>query len=173
MELRAQLHRVPDVVQWDLDRLCLWSAGAQVPSPAWHSGLKDLAVLQLCHRLQLPLGSDPWPWELYMPWGCQKGVGAGQGKNTAPVSKVQLQALQAHPGRNHGGSSQPLVHNPLWGLTRRTSSSPHSFPCLYESPSIIHTPKQKLLNQEIVLKEKPKIRFKKSIFWISHCGSAV
>ena len=30
--------------------------------PAWHSGLKDPALLQLQHRLQLQLRSEPWPW---------------------------------------------------------------------------------------------------------------
>ena len=32
----------------------------QVRSLAWHSGLKDLVLLELRHRLQLWLGSDPW-----------------------------------------------------------------------------------------------------------------
>ena len=41
--------------------------------PARHSGLKDLALLQLPHRLQLRLGSDPWPTqELRTPRGSRK-----------------------------------------------------------------------------------------------------
>ena len=33
----------------------------QVPSPAQHSGFKDLALMQLRRGSQLWLGSDPWP----------------------------------------------------------------------------------------------------------------
>ena len=33
----------------------------QVSSLAWHSGLKDSALPRPWHRLQLWLGSDPWP----------------------------------------------------------------------------------------------------------------
>ena len=42
------------------DRWFLCSTGTQVRSPAPHSGLKDLALLQLQCRWQLQLGSDPW-----------------------------------------------------------------------------------------------------------------
>lgn len=35
-----------------------WDAGSIL---CWHSGLKDPALLQLQHRLQLWLGSDSWP----------------------------------------------------------------------------------------------------------------
>lgn len=42
---------VPAVAQQDQQRL--WNTGAQVPSPAQHSGLKDP---------ELQLRSDPWPW---------------------------------------------------------------------------------------------------------------
>ena len=35
--------------------------GMQIQFPAWHSGFKDPGLLQLWHRLQLQLGSDPWP----------------------------------------------------------------------------------------------------------------
>ena len=41
------------------------SAGMQVPSPAWHSGLKDLA-------LQLQLRSDPWPRNSICPGEAKK-----------------------------------------------------------------------------------------------------
>ena len=34
----------------------------QVHSPAWHSGLKDLAVSQLW------LGFNPWPGNFHTPW---------------------------------------------------------------------------------------------------------
>ena len=43
------------------DQQSLYSARTQVPSQAWHSGLKELALPQPRHRLQLRLGSDPWP----------------------------------------------------------------------------------------------------------------
>ena len=33
----------------------------QVWSPAWHTGLEDLALPQLEHRLQLQFGSHPGP----------------------------------------------------------------------------------------------------------------
>ena len=29
--------------------------------------IKDLALLQLWHRLQLWCGFDPWPWNFHMP----------------------------------------------------------------------------------------------------------
>lgn len=32
----------------------------QVQTPAWHIGLKDTALPQLCCRLQLQLKFDPW-----------------------------------------------------------------------------------------------------------------
>ena len=44
----------------------------QVPSLAWHSGLKDLAMPQLRHRLRLRLKSDPLAREPRMPQGGQK-----------------------------------------------------------------------------------------------------
>lgn len=37
----------------------LWSTGTQVRPAQW---VEDLMLLQLCHRPQLWLGSDPWPW---------------------------------------------------------------------------------------------------------------
>ena len=42
------------------DWQCLCNARTQVPSLALHGGSKDLALLQLQHRLQPWLGSDPW-----------------------------------------------------------------------------------------------------------------
>ena len=38
-------------------------AEVQGPSPAWCSGLKNPALLQL----QLQLGFDFWPWNFHMP----------------------------------------------------------------------------------------------------------
>ena len=35
---------------------------------AQHSGLKGLALLQLCCRLQLHLRFNPWPGNFQMPW---------------------------------------------------------------------------------------------------------
>ena len=86
-------------------------------------------------------------------------------ENTTPVCGVQPQALQSHPRGDHG---QPLIHNSLWGLTVSTNSSACSFPCLHESPSIACTPNKKLLNQEIVLKEKLMIRFKSLYPYTEH-----
>ena len=45
---------VPDMAHWDLGRL--GGAKTQVQSL-----VKDRALLQLQLRLQMPLGSDPWP----------------------------------------------------------------------------------------------------------------
>ena len=53
----ACILRDPAVVQWDWWHH--WSTGTQVQSPAWHSELKNLALLQLQHRSQLQLRSDP------------------------------------------------------------------------------------------------------------------
>ena len=50
---------IPAVAQQDQRHLC--RPRTQVPSPAQHSGLKDLVVLQLPHRSQPQLSSDPWP----------------------------------------------------------------------------------------------------------------
>ena len=56
-------------MQWD--RWHLRSARMQVRPPAQHSGLKDLALPQLWHRLQLQLRSDPWPRNFHMQLGSQ------------------------------------------------------------------------------------------------------
>ena len=53
------------MAQWG--RWCLCSARTQVQSPAQHSELKDLALLQLWCRSQLQFRSDPLTWELHMP----------------------------------------------------------------------------------------------------------
>ena len=42
------------------DQWCLCSARMWVQSLTGHSGLKDQVLLQLQHRLQLRLESDPW-----------------------------------------------------------------------------------------------------------------
>ena len=49
---------VPALEQWDPWHLQRQDAG--IGSPAQHSGLKDLVLLQLWHRSQLQLRSDPW-----------------------------------------------------------------------------------------------------------------
>lgn len=60
---------VSAMVQWVKDPI----AAAQVPlepqvlSPIWGSELKDLAVLHLQHRLQLPLRIGPWPRDFHKP----------------------------------------------------------------------------------------------------------
>ena len=50
------------MVQWNWRHLCC--ARMQVPSPAWHRGLKDLAWPQLQHRFLA--------WELHVLQGGQK-----------------------------------------------------------------------------------------------------
>ena len=49
---------VPAVVPWDWR--CFRSTRMQVQSPAGQGTLKDPALLQLWHRLQLLLGTHPW-----------------------------------------------------------------------------------------------------------------
>ena len=46
----------------------LVSVVVQVPSPAWHSGLKDLALLQLQHKSKLQLVFNPWPRNFHILW---------------------------------------------------------------------------------------------------------
>ena len=59
----------------------------RVQSPAWCSGLKDLALLQLQHRLQLGLGFSPWSRNFHMLWvrpfkkKGKKDTAATQGKD--------------------------------------------------------------------------------------------
>ena len=54
MELEDSLRRC--------SRFCgVGAAPTQVPSLAWHSGLKDPELPQLQRRSQLRLRSDPWP----------------------------------------------------------------------------------------------------------------
>ena len=50
---------VPAVEQWDGQ--CPGSTGTKVRSPAQHSWVKDLALLQRQLRSRLRLTSDPWP----------------------------------------------------------------------------------------------------------------
>ena len=64
---------VPTVAQWvkNLTAVAWVTAEVWVPSLAWHSGLTDLALLQLQHRSQLWwLRFNPWPGELL----CATGV---------------------------------------------------------------------------------------------------
>ena len=47
-----------------------WDTG---PSPGWAQSVKDLALPQLWHRLQLQLGSDPWPRNSICHGAAKKG----------------------------------------------------------------------------------------------------
>ena len=60
---------VPTVVQWvkNLTVMAWVAAEAQVQYPAWHSGLKDLAMPKLQHRLKLWLGFNSWPGKFHVP----------------------------------------------------------------------------------------------------------
>ena len=60
----------PTVVYWIKGPIAVvWvAAEVQVQSTAWHSGLKNLALPQLWHRLQLWLRYSPWPGNFHMPW---------------------------------------------------------------------------------------------------------
>ena len=51
------------MVQWvkNLTVVAQVAAEVRVPSLAQHSGLKDLALLQLQHSLHPWLGLNPWP----------------------------------------------------------------------------------------------------------------
>ena len=44
------------------------TAEAEVQSLAWCSGLKDLALPQPWHRLQLRFKFNPWPGNFYVLW---------------------------------------------------------------------------------------------------------
>ena len=44
------------------------SMEAWIPSSAQCSRLKDLALLQLQHKLQLKFTCHPWPGNFHMPW---------------------------------------------------------------------------------------------------------
>ena len=46
----------------------LVSVVVQVQSPAWHSGLKDLALLQLQHKPKLQLVFNHWPGNFHILW---------------------------------------------------------------------------------------------------------
>ena len=60
---------VPTVMQWvkNLTAVALVTAKAQVVSLAQCSGLKDLALPQLWHRLLLWLRFSPWLGNFHMP----------------------------------------------------------------------------------------------------------
>ena len=61
---------VPAMAQWVNDLVCLCGTTSSIPGPVkW---VKDLALLQLWHRLQLQLGFDPWPRNPPMPLGVAK-----------------------------------------------------------------------------------------------------
>ena len=52
----------------DLNEKAQVAAEAQVPSPGWHSGLKNSALLQLQCRSQLQLRFYPYPENFHMLW---------------------------------------------------------------------------------------------------------
>ena len=51
------------MVQWvkNLTAAAWVAAVMPVPSPAQHTGLKDLALLELWRKSQLQVGFNPWP----------------------------------------------------------------------------------------------------------------
>ena len=56
---------VPAVAQWINDLAYLY--GGSGLSPSLVQWVKDPALLQLQHRSQLQLKSDPWPRNFFMP----------------------------------------------------------------------------------------------------------
>ena len=62
---------ISNVVQWVKNLTAMVQAAAKVQgqSLAWHSGLKDLALLQLLLRF------NPWPGNFHMPvWSYKKKI---------------------------------------------------------------------------------------------------
>ena len=61
---------VPTVAQWvkKPTAVAQVSKKVQVQCPAWHSGLKDLALPQLWCRSHLWLRFIPCPENFHMPW---------------------------------------------------------------------------------------------------------
>jgi len=59
---------VPAMAQWAKDPTVVAqvAAGARVGSPAWPSGLKNPALLQLWCRSQSRLGVNPWPGNFHI-----------------------------------------------------------------------------------------------------------
>ena len=62
---------VPPVAQWvkNLTEAAQVAAEVWVSSPAWHSGLKDIASLHLRRRLQQQLRFSPWPGNFHVSQG--------------------------------------------------------------------------------------------------------
>ena len=56
------------MVQWlkNVTAAAWVTAEVWVQSPAWHSGLKDFALLQLQCRMRLQLRFSPWPWNFHV-----------------------------------------------------------------------------------------------------------
>ena len=86
---------VPTVVQWDWQHLC--SIGMQVGSLARYSGLKDPLLLQLQHRSQLQLESDPSPRNSICCEADKKG------EKGSSLEELGTFHLRLHPGRGRGG----------------------------------------------------------------------
>ena len=62
----------PAVVQWVNDLACLCGVSGLILSP--RQWVKDPALLQLWHRLQMWLGFCPWPRNFHLPWVQPKNV---------------------------------------------------------------------------------------------------
>ena len=93
MILRA-CPRVPPVAQWvnSLTAEAWVSLELQVQSLAqWHSGLQDLALLQLWGRSQLWLRLDPWLRNFHMLWVWAKK----QNKNNNHQKELVLYSPEA------------------------------------------------------------------------------
>ena len=73
---------------------------AQVRSPAQHGELKDLALPQLWHRLQLRLRFNPWPRNFRMLW-VQPLKREKKGAEGQDWPKKGLENLKNLPGRDH------------------------------------------------------------------------
>ena len=76
----------------------LWSTGTQVRSPAQDSGLKDLALPQQWHRLQLLLESEPRPRNSIC---CQVAKKEGKKKKRKRKERKEI-AVQAVAGWGRG-----------------------------------------------------------------------
>ena len=65
---------VPAVVQAvkNLTAAAQFTGEAQIQSPAQSSGLKELVLPQLLHRLQLQLGFNPWNFHMLQVWPFKK-----------------------------------------------------------------------------------------------------
>ena len=94
---------------------CLWvdaegykikyPKGGRWGVPAGAKCIKDLALLQLWHRLPLQLGFNPWPRNFYMLQGQQKRKKKFFNKNLKIKGKME----SGIPKANVGAASLPLL----------------------------------------------------------------